>query len=667
MTHPRSAFGASPSRGRRQRTAGAGSAAAAWLGRGGSKSAACGQGPSTEVGQAHRRTGGAESAAATWLGFGLLVLVLALVLPAAAQPLPPSPAALSEAARPVRVVCIADNAEAFLRDDTFRERVLARLPSALPASGGDTGARLRSLIAPLGSRFVVPIGSGFVVDAERRHVVTNWHVAAACQADRGAARQVGIVEAEGADITATSAERLPSRAFHDAAGKPVKLIQALCRDRAEPCGADLPRGADEKPMADAQRRRQLDNLLAYAPDLAVLRLESPARAAPLPLALSQPLDDQMRLVLRTFGPVPAGIGAADAAARQQLVAPVSVGAVYTGPRQISHLAPGAQPGEEVHVRLHRMTAAVQPGQSGAAVMRGPGVVGVLTALAEPPGRLGPDGRPVAPAYAVPVTVLAVFLDLLKVPYTAAAAEAKPAGAVPAPSLVNAPATPTAPAAGGSGGGPQTLMIAGAVLLAALAAAAFFVVSRRRTASPPAVPPPSSLPAQQHTVSRINPTVLHAVAMPTSAFDTLPPPPEPGPTERTTAGPRSVPPPPASVHLHCSAGPLAPLVFSLPMPNGGTSMFVGRDGKACQVVFPAHLDLVSGVHACFVWDGFEHKLTLRDLSSSGTWVNGERIDKGRTVHLGGGDRVELGAPGANRFTVELVVAPAAPPPTDEPPS
>ena len=53
----------------------------------------------------------------------------------AAQQPTPSPAALSESAQPVRVVCVADAPDAFLGDETFRDRVLARLPAALaPAS-----------------------------------------------------------------------------------------------------------------------------------------------------------------------------------------------------------------------------------------------------------------------------------------------------------------------------------------------------------------------------------------------------------------------------------------------------------------------------------------------------------------------------------------------------
>ena len=579
------------------------------------------------------------------LGLGGLALA-----PALAQQPPPSPAALSEAAQPVRVVCVADSAEAFLGDETFRDRVLARLPAALaPASGAEPTSRLRGLIAPVGRRFMVPVGSGFVVDPERRHVVTNWAVATACASDRSAdrnrGRQVGILEPEGADVAPVLAERLPDRTFQDAAGNPVKLVQALCRDKQETCSADLPRSPDDKALPESLRRRQLDNLLAYAPDLAVLRLPTPSRAQPLALALNQQLDDQMRLVIRSFGPVPVGTTAADAAARLHLVAPLSVGAAYTGPHQISYLPQGGQTGDEVHARLHRMAAAVQPGQAGAPVLRGAGVVGVLTTLFDPT-RPVPDGT--APAYAVPVTVVAVFLDLLKVPYTVAPLDL-PVVVAPteaAPGAAPSPAASPAP--------PQRLMLAGAALLAVLAGVAFTLLARRRQLRPAAPPVVMPQPTQQRTLARTtaraNPTVLHAVAMPTAAIE-----PEPAPEPPPEAELTPVPPPQQQIvcaRLRCSAGPLAPSVFALPMPNGGTTLFVGRDAQSCQVVLPPQMDLVSAVHACFAWDAPSRALTVRDLSSSGTWLNGQRVPKGRTLPLAAGDKVDLGGPDINRFTIEI---------------
>jgi hypothetical protein len=249
------------------------------------------------------------------------------------------------------------------------------------------------------------------------------------------------------------------------------------------------------------------------------------------------------------------------------------------------------------------------------------VVGVLSALDEPV-RAEAGGTPLV--YAVPATVVAAFLDLLKVPHVAAVAEPL------RPTVTSLPA-PTLPSQRAWYADPQQLMLAGAAALALVAGLAFWLLARRNAQQP--LPEPL-LP--QRTVTRLNPTLLHAMTMPATAAE------EAEQASRATA----------VAHLRASHGPLGGAQFSLPMPNGGTTLFVGRDPQSCQVVFPAAAHDVSAVHTCFAWDPAHHQLTLRDLSSSGTWLNGQRIDKGRTVTLASGDRVELGGPDSNRFTVDI---------------
>lgn len=515
-------------------------------------------------------------------------VVVALLAGSAWAQLPPSPAQVAAAAQPVRVVCIAASADTFVRDELFRDRVLRPL-----AARDADDAALRALVQPLGGMAMVTLGSGFVVDAARLHVVTSWQVASGCSGER----RLAVIDGDGNEPQL--AQRLPERTHTDGNGRPVPLVQALCRDQRDPCGADLPPVDGARPLPDAQRRRQLDNLLAYGPDLAVLRLQNPAKAAPLPLAPQQQVDDQMRLVIRGYA------GGAQ---------PVSVAATYTGPQQIDHRPPGGQPEDEVHARLHRLDTLVQPGLVGAPVLRGAGVVGVLTGLTAPVRGAGPTGA----AYAVPATVLVGFLNLLKVPYTQPAPEVLP---------TTVPAAPP-PADDGR----QRLIVATAVALGILAAGAFALMWwRNRRPSPAAAMPTIAQPPR--TQQPVNATLLHAVAMPTA---------------EVTRRPNAVDP----VRLACSHGPLEPSVFALPMPNGGTTLFVGRDPQACQVVFPAGMDHVSAVHACFIWNPVDGSLALRDLSSSGTWVNGQRIDGGSTVALASGDMVELGGPDINRFTVEI---------------
>jgi hypothetical protein len=503
------------------------------------------------------------------------------------------PAAAGAAGTPLPVVCIAADAASL-------QPLAERAQRPLLAAGG---------------RQVLQVGVGFVVDRERQHVLTAWHTATACPDGAG----VGIVETAGGERFVTAAERLPDRNYQDASGRPVKLVQAVCRDAARPCGADLPRSAGEAPPGEALRRQQRDNVRSYAPDLAVLRLLAPARSAPLGLAVADTLDDQMRVQIR---------GAS-------LTAPAPVfDAVYTGPQQISWLPEGGQPEDRIHARLHRLAAAVPAGLAGSPVLRGSGVVGLLSALDD-----AGDGGPPQVA-AVPATVMAAFLVLLKVPYVAAVAD-------PLRPAVSSLPPPALPSQRPWTADPQRLMLAGAAALAVLAAIAFALLARRNARQPlpqlplpPLAPGPSSVPPSRSSAGRaVNPTLLHAVAAPTAALA----PHAPGP----------------QAHLHGSHGPLGGSLFSLPMPNGGSQLYVGRDPQACQVVFPAAAHDVSAVHACFAWEPATGLLSLSDLSSSGTWVNGRRLPKGQQRLLHDGDRVDLGGPDSNRFTVEIPSAAAEP--------
>ena len=475
------------------------------------------------------------------------------------------------------------------------------------------GEGFAGAVQAAGGRHIRRVGAGFVVDRDRQHVLTTWHTATACPG--GAGVQIGIAERVGSDWFVTAAERLPDRTYQDGAGRPVKLVQAVCRDPQALCGADLPPLPGQAVADDDTRRRERANVHTYAPDLAVLRLLAPARSAPLGLAVTEVLDDGAGLAVRGPG------GGADEADRD-------IEARYTGPHQISWLPHGGAPGDEVHARLHRLQARVPAGLAGSPVLRGSGVVGVLSALDE--------GRAEATAHAVPATVAAAFLDLLKVPYLGAVAEPL------RPDIGSLP-PPMPPLDRAWHADPQRLMLLGAGLLALLAATAFALLAwrnarqlRQAARAAARVPDP---PLPQRTVSRVNPTLLHAVALPASAAD-----------EAATAA--GAAPAPAQAHLLASHGPLGGSRFSLPMPNGGLTLFVGRDPQSCQVVLPAATAEVSAVHACFVWEPARRHLGLRDLSSSGTWLNGERVTKGQTLSLAHGDRVTLGDPEGNRLTVDL---------------
>lgn len=536
--------------------------------------------------QRPRWGGGRLWLGAAWLTAASAVLAATPTTPAApASSLSPVAAPVAAAQPgPVRVVCIAEQAAALQTE-------ARRLQRSTQAAGG---------------RHILEVGTGFLVDPDHQHVLTSWSAATACA---GPGLQPGIAEPVGAELFVTAGQRLPDRTFQDASGQPVKLVQAICRDAAQPCGADLPRAPGEAALAEPERRRQLDNLLAYAPDLAVLRLLAPSRTPALGLAPADQLDDQARLQLR--------FTAGDQAA------------VYTGPHQMEW-APQGTEGAVVRARWHRLTLASGPlpaGRAGAPLLRGSGVVGVLSALHAAPGE---DGKPAPVAFAVPVTVAVAFLDLLKVPHTAAHAD-------PLQPDVAAQPTPQLPAVRPWHQDPPTLMVLGAAVLALLAVAAFVVLWRRnaRQAETATLAVPTAMPYASRTVTRVNRTLLHAVAAPTSAL---------------SGGGRGA----RLVGLH---GALTGLPFTLPARDGSPSMQAGRSAQHCQLVLPPDAEQVSGQHALFQWDAQAQQLSVTDHSSNGTWVNGLRVVAGVPVTLASGDSVALGGPDGPAFRVDIDLRPA----------
>ena len=138
-----------------------------------------------------------------------------------------------------------------------------------------------------------------------------------------------------------------------------------------------------------------------------------------------------------------------------------------------------------------------------------------------------------------------------------------------------------------------------------------------------------------------------------------PAPQPGPAPAPAVDPTIVhlaksaasPPGKPAARLMAASGPLAG-TYGLPSPNGSPSLFVGRDPKSCQLVFPNQTDMVSSIHCCFSWTAQTRTLTVRDMSMNGTYVNGKRVEKGATTTLHTGDTVDLGGANMNRFVVDL---------------
>ncbi|MDO4987626.1 MAG: FHA domain-containing protein [Synergistes sp.] len=77
----------------------------------------------------------------------------------------------------------------------------------------------------------------------------------------------------------------------------------------------------------------------------------------------------------------------------------------------------------------------------------------------------------------------------------------------------------------------------------------------------------------------------------------------------------------------------------------TPITLGRDSLKCQIMFPESSCAISRVHC--VIDANNDRYMICDLSSNGTWVNGQKMSRGASVMLANGSEISL-ANGAEVF-------------------
>ena len=78
--------------------------------------------------------------------------------------------------------------------------------------------------------------------------------------------------------------------------------------------------------------------------------------------------------------------------------------------------------------------------------------------------------------------------------------------------------------------------------------------------------------------------------------------------------------------------------------------LGRNKRACQLVFPAGARGISGLHCQIIYDEGQRTVILKDLNSTyGTRVNGKCLPRGGECRLHDGDRFSLGE---ENFQVEI---------------
>ena len=110
-------------------------------------------------------------------------------------------------------------------------------------------------------------------------------------------------------------------------------------------------------------------------------------------------------------------------------------------------------------------------------------------------------------------------------------------------------------------------------------------------------------------------------------------------EATQPSPRTPPSAVAMAHpvLQGTSGPY--LGQQIPLSAGPVA--IGRDPSMVQLVVPHAYPRVSKRHAVVAWHAEGGQFTLEDCwSTHGTYLNGARIDPGRTVHIRPGDRFHL---------------------------
>lgn len=572
------------------------------------------------------------------LAVGTLILAASAALAQTPDAAVPAKAAVQAPAGPipVRVVCLAENAEDFKKNSNAQFRM-----NLIRMFGSDKLNQmmltyLKSNYPPVGGWHYVPIGSGFIVDDARLHVVTNWHVSRQCPRDAKSGFQVGIIEPSGNEITLILGDAIEDRPRMETgndnnARKMVEEVpvRALCHDRNKSCSA-----------------KESKNVEFFAPDLAVIKLRKPAQTMPIPLAGNPDLSSRGDLEISGFPQVTMRLSQAAGGSRLQTVLPTLTPAKYSGPLSRDNIRPGLPQQEIVRTEMLMLAAQVHPGNSGGPVLADGKVVGVVTAAIVADGKVqrsegdlnvirsGDDIVPAGYGLAVPVAEVKQILNWVGV---------KPMAAVPP--VLTIPPVPVPPDQLVVPDGGQTawwqdtqhqLMLALALCLLAAASAFAFMLMRRKSSTPPAPPRAPADPI----------TVIVPDARPRVEPQVQPGPPlQPRPATAET--------PHTAVELSLSRCPQEGQSLILPLPNGANSLTVGRDPRVCQFVFPNDCTDVSGVHCSFTWNAQMAKLFVEDLrSTNSTFVNGRKLIANTPEQLKAGDTVDLGAQGKNRFSVRL---------------
>lgn len=571
----------------------------------------------------------------------IFIGVLAFSTPAISYSQAPTPAISQTLAQPiekvtpVRVVCLAENQETFLKIDSrfpflAEMRRISGLLQLITGNSKNTekiNALFNKEYPPVGGWHYLPIGSGFVVDSDRRYVVTNWHVAQFCPRNVELKMQIGIIESSGFDLEPIPALHIGKRTVKDEKGNDISehvYVRALCQNRKSDCSKD-----------------SSENVELYAPDLAIIKLSRPARTAPIPLASSPMLDPNATLTIAGYPQVTMQLSQGPTSPRTQSTMPTLAPAKFSNIQPFDNFDLGIDPKDVIETKFMMLAAQIHPGNSGGPLLFNNQVVGVVTATVvqdsakaaaiqesgvEEVAKGKTNSIPTGYGLAVPVAEVLKMLAWLDIkPVGLSQITSAPKTNLP---LESVPAV--IPPWWESTNNKIIIALLASILVAG---SAFFVMARDHASAKKTIPSKSLEP--QHSA---NPTagVKEPTVEPTINFET--------PKVTYTA----------AVQLKGSHGVMNGKTFTIPTPNGGMALVVGRNPLTCQIVFPNETDLVGRQHCSFVWNPNNRSFTVEDMdSSNGTFINGRKLNKGERAALKDGDTVDIGAASMNRFSVNIV--------------
>lgn len=539
---------------------------------------------------------------------------------------------------PVMVVCLAENQETFLKIDSrfpflAEMRRISGLLQLITGNSKDTekiNALFNKEYPPVGGWHYLPIGSGFVVDSDRQYVVTNWHVTQFCPRNVGLKMQIGIIESSGFDLEPIPALHIGERTVKDEKGHDISehiYVRALCKNRKSGCSIESQK-----------------NVELYAPDLAVIKLNRPARTAPIPLASSPMLDPSANLMIAGYPQVMMHLSQGSGSPRTQSTMPTLAPARFSNLQPFNNFDLGIDQKDVIETKFMMLAAQIHPGNSGGPLLFNNQVVGVVTATVAHDSakavsiqesgveEVAQGGIIIPTGYglAVPVSEVLRMLTWLGI---------KPVGLAPlviSPTLKRQPEDipPVMHPLLESSNNKIIIALLACILVAG---AAFFVMARDHAKAKKTFPskPLGTLNSANPTAGVKEPTVEQTNNLAK----------KPATSKETYT---------AAVQLKASHGVMNGKIFAIPTPNGGMALVVGRNPLTCQIVFPNETDLVGRQHCSFVWNPNNRSFVVEDMdSSNGTFINGRKLNKGERAALKDGDTVDIGAASMNRFSVNIL--------------